>query len=178
MDVDVNLISMEPDVVNFSRNYESSPSPHYGKILKGMAGTNFHVFAMPVQMRKTYIGEDRQVTIAAEYRGQRMTAVVPVIWPRAISSLVISPPNQGGVNMATLTLDRPAPAGGITLAINTSNRPGFLNLPNTVRVEAGQTTGTFSLSLKPPYGAQAGVTVTVTAVPYWNSSVTSPVPVH
>lgn len=172
----VKLSSAEPDVLNFTGTWESTPSPYWSTIERGMVGTNFNVAAIPLAVRKTFIGEDRNVQIYADYMGQRLTAVVPVLWPRAFASFTITPPSQYGASTATITLDRPAPANGLQVQISSSNRNAFLNLPYAVNFGAGKTSAAFSLSLRTPYSTYAGTTVTVSTSPYWNASTTATVP--
>ncbi len=176
--IQVKLSSAEPDVLNFTGTWESSPSPYWCTLPAGVKGGNFNVVAIPLPLRKTFIGEDRNVAITAEYMGQRLTASVPVLWPRAVSSLVIMPPGQYGSSTATITLDRPAPANGLQLQISSSNRGAFVILPYAVNMSGGHTSASFSLALRAPYVTYAGTTVTVTAAPYWNSSATATVPVQ
>lgn len=171
--IQVRLSSAEPDILNFTGTWESSPTPYICTIPANMTATNFKVNAISHFVRKTYIGEDRTVTIYADYLGQRLTATVPVLWPRAIASLVITPPNQYGTNTATITLDRPAPANGLQVQISSSNRAAFLNLPYAVNFGGGQTSATFALAIR---GGTTGASVTVTTAPYWNSSASATVP--
>jgi hypothetical protein len=172
----VKLSSAEPDVLNFTGTWESTPSPYWCTIERGYTGSNFNVAAIPPAIRKTFIGEDRDVVIYADYMGQRLTATVPVLWPRAFASLTITPPSQYGSSTATVTLDRPAPASGLQVQISSSNRSAFLTLPYAVNFAAGKTTATFVLALRTPYSSFAGTTVTVSASPYWNTSTTATVP--
>lgn len=173
--IPIRLSSAEPDVLNFTGTWESTPTPYTSLIQANLTGANFKVKAISPVVRKTYLGEDRTVTIYADYLGQRLSATVPVLWPRAIASLVITPPNQYGTNTATITLDRPAPANGLQVQISSPNRSAFLNLPYAVNFGGGQTTATFALAVR---GGTSGASVTVTTAPYWNSSASATVPLQ
>lgn len=171
--IQVTLSSAEPDVLNFTGIWESTPTPYLCSIPGNQTSANFTVKAIPTAVRKTHLGEDRTVTIYADYLGQRLTAHVPVLWPRAIASLTITPPNQYGNNTATITLDRPAPANGLQVQISSPNRPAFLTLPYAVNFGGGQTTASFALAVR---GGTTAASVIVTTAPYWNSSANAAVP--
>ncbi|GEM_PF-2094511 len=176
--IPVRISSAEPDVLNFTGIWESTPTPYLCTIPINMNSNTFKVRAITPAVRKTFVGEDRNVTIFADYLGQRLSATVPVLWPRSISSFIISPSNQYGTSSATITLDRPAPDNGLQVQIASSNRTAFMNLPNAVNFASKSTTATFAFSLKPNASSYTGITISVTTAPYWNSSVTSAVPLQ
>ena len=91
------------------------------------------------------------VTISAAYGGVTKTASLTVTPapppPPTLSSLTLNPSSViGGAQSSTgrVTLSSPAPAGGVTVMLSSSN-PGVANVPSSVVVPAGATTATFTV---------------------------------
>ncbi|MDR3687786.1 MAG: PQQ-binding-like beta-propeller repeat protein [Fimbriimonas sp.] len=93
--------------------------------------------------------------------------------PVKVSSLSLNPASvEGGVSSTgTLTLDNPAPAGGITASLWTNSRAA--TAPASITIPAGSTTGTFSVTTTPvsstigvviqaTYGGSVSATLTIT----------------
>src|SRR6266850_943964 len=91
------------------------------------------------------------VTISAAYGGVTKTASLTVTPapppPPTLSSLTLNPSSViGGAQSSTgrVTLSSPAPAGGVTVMLSSSN-PGVASVPSSVVVPAGATTATFTV---------------------------------
>ncbi len=91
------------------------------------------------------------VTISAAYGGVTRTASITVAPtpppPATLSSLTLSPTSViGGLQTSTgtVTLSAPAPAGGATVALSSSN--GAARLPSSVFIPAGATSATFTVN--------------------------------
>jgi hypothetical protein len=106
------------------------------------------------------------VTLTATYAGGNVNAVLSVdpIWPASVTL----PPGQkaGGFFYGTLTLNGPAPADGITVAMTASGAASFLDAYSNpvsslaLSISAGHTGSTFQMLAN--WSATAG-TATVTA---------------
>ena len=92
-----------------------------------------------------------------------------------VTSLVVSPASVlgGSASTGTVTLNAPAPQGGIVVALSSSN-PAAAQVPATVTVAANATTATFTVTTSPvaantsptisaTYGTTQTATLTVTA---------------
>jgi hypothetical protein len=81
--------------------------------------------------------------------------------PPLLQSLSISPTSVPGGTSATGTvfLSAPAPAGGISVTLSTSNR-FVAQVPGVVNVQGGQTTASFSITT---FAVSADTTATITA---------------
>lgn len=88
----------------------------------------------------------RDVTISAELFGTTRTAPLRV-FPPAVSSFVISPNVVlgGGSSTGTITLDQPAPAGGLIINLSTNN-PLFVTHPASITIPGGASQGTFPIT--------------------------------
>jgi hypothetical protein len=91
------------------------------------------------------------VTISAAYGGVTRTASITVVPapppPATLSSLTLNPTSViGGLQTSTgtVTLSAPAPAGGATVALSSSN--GAARVPSSVFVPAGATSATFTVN--------------------------------
>ena len=101
-------------------------------------------------------------TITATYgssTGNATLTLNPV--PLAISSLLLNPSSvTGGTSsVGTVTLNGAAPTGGATVTLGSSNT-SVATVPNNVKVAAGQTTATFSITTKT---GNTSSSVTITA---------------
>src|SRR6266436_5875799 len=91
------------------------------------------------------------VTISAVYGGVTRTASITVAPapppPANLSSLTLNPTSViGGLQTSTgtVTLSAPAPAGGVTVALSSSN--GVARVPSSVFVPAGATSASFTVN--------------------------------
>jgi hypothetical protein len=91
------------------------------------------------------------VTISAAYGGVTRTASITVAPapppPANLSSLTLNPTSViGGLQTSTgtVTLSAPAPAGGVTVALSSSN--GVARVPSSVFVPAGATSASFTVN--------------------------------
>jgi hypothetical protein len=91
------------------------------------------------------------VTMSAAYGGVTRTASITVAPapppPATLSSLTLNPTSViGGLQTSTgtVTLSAPAPAGGATVALSSSN--GAARVPSSVFVPAGATSATFTVN--------------------------------
>lgn len=94
------------------------------------------------------VAVDQTVTLTASYSGQTRTAQFEV-WAPTLLSLQLTPSAVIGGNSFTgkVTLDKVAPAGGITLQLSkdpSSTGSIYVQLPATVVVPAGSKVGTFT----------------------------------
>ena len=77
----------------------------------------------------------------------------------APASLALSPASVSGGSVGTVTLNGPAPAGGVSVAVSSSNT-GVATVPATMTVPAGQSSATFTITAANVSGA---TTITATA---------------
>jgi hypothetical protein len=85
-----------------------------------------------------------------------------VIPPVAITSYTLSPyttMGAGSITIGTITLNQPAPLGGVTIAISASD-PKPAKFPAAVTVAQGQTSATFNIQGN---GVSSPITVTLKA---------------
>lgn len=96
-------------------------------------------------IRAATVSSDTTVAITASAPGGTRTVYVTVLAPRP-SSLSLSPAavESGAQSIGTLTLDAPAPAGG--LVVNLQSNTGIAWTAPSVTVAAGATTATFPIS--------------------------------
>lgn len=73
-----------------------------------------------------------------------------------LASLTINPPlvSECGRIRGTVTLEGPAPPGGVYVALSTTNEAA--SLPTQIRIPAGETTRAFNISVTPGASAQTG----------------------
>jgi hypothetical protein len=91
---------------------------------------------------------DVPVTLQAGLGTATRTTTVTVrsLQPRVLSATVDGVPLQAGeIVPVTVTLDRPAPSGGVQVAIST-DRPDLLHLLTSVPIEAGGATAVFDVT--------------------------------
>jgi len=89
--------------------------------------------------------------------------------PSPISVSLVPSTVMGGsaqVVTGTVTLNGPAPTGGITVSLK-SSQTAAATVPATIQIAAGQTTGTFTVTHKK---VTAGATVTITAKTYLSAT--------
>lgn len=107
------------------------------------------------------------VTVTATLNGITKTDIV-VIMPPTVTSIVISPnPCFGGLTAkATVTIAERAPTGGLVLKL-TSSTTAAANVPSTMTIAAGATTGTFNIAT---HGVDAQRTTVISAGDSTNST--------
>ena len=101
------------------------------------------------------------VTVGASYGGVNKTAVLTVT-PTAVSAISLSPASVKGGNITTsnvITLSGPAPPGGISVAMASSD--ANVSVPASITVAAGNTTANFSITTS-PVAATTSVTISAT----------------
>jgi hypothetical protein len=99
------------------------------------------------------VAVDQSVTLTATYSGQTRTAQFEV-WAPTLLSLTLTPSAVIGGNSFTgkVTIDKIAPAGGITLQLSkdpASTGSPYVQLPATVTIPAGSKVGTFTANTLP-----------------------------
>jgi hypothetical protein len=113
----------------------------------------------------TGLNPDPAVTLTASIGTSTATADVRVLGATDTPTLVgLSPANgnaaPGTASPLTVTLDIPAPAGGVEVALSLTPASGFGTLPATVFVPAGQLSATFDVTLDPAATGTGTVTAT------------------
>ena len=128
-DAQVTLSSSNPSVANVP---SSVPVP---------AGTTSSTFTV----NTSGVAASNSVTISASY-GVTQTASLTVI-PLVITSLTLNPTSVTGGNPSTgiVTLNGPAPAGGVQVALYSSNSSAA-TVPPSVPVQAGATSASFTVN--------------------------------
>lgn len=108
-------------------------------------------------VRSAPVADTRAVVLTASYAGASWTSALQVQHPRPVT-VSVAPVfvTKGHTATGTVTLDGPAPAGGLQLALASSlagsTFPGRATVPQTVTVPAGATTATFLVTTPPPSG--------------------------
>ena len=105
------------------------------------------------------------VTLSASLNGTTSTTTLTVR-PPSIKQVSLQPARvaAGGSTVATVTLEAPAPSGGLTLAVSTSS--SVAQAPATVTVPAGKRKVTFKIKTHAGSGSLvAGITVTAGDAP-------------
>jgi len=85
------------------------------------------------------------------------------VQPARLQSLAINPTEvqAGQTATGTVTLDRPAPAGGAVVQLSSSNSTRA-SVPSSVTVPAGATSATFTIQTRPPLTVPINLSETVT----------------
>ena len=146
-----------------SSNTAVATTPASVVVAAGQSSATFTVNTSTVTLQTV-------VTISAVAGGVTKTAALTVTLPD-LTNFWISPgaTSQGGTVTGTLTLDGPAPTGGIAVAVTSSNAQAA-SFPATVTVPAGQTSTTFPIQTST---VNYPLTVTFTAA-YSANSFTAP----
>jgi uncharacterized protein (TIGR03790 family) len=140
----VTLKSDRPDLVKLPANVT---------IPEANSGANVTVGTQP-------IAEDLMTVRITMSAGPSSRSNTLLLYPLLGSLAVGSQKVQSGTAVsATVTLNRPAPPGGITIALATSN-PALAVLPEQVTVPAGANSATVSVATK---AAAAETSITITA---------------
>lgn len=135
--ITINVVSNKPGVASV---------PSTVTIPSGTNFIQFPVTTFPVSV-------DQSVTLTASFSGQTRTAQFE-IWAPTVLSLELIPSAVVGGNQFTgkVTIDKIAPAGGITLQLskdtNSTGSP-YVQLPATVTIPAGSKVGTFTANTLP-----------------------------
>lgn len=106
---------------------------------------------------------DSSTHITGSYAGSTRKGNMRIKTPQ-VSTLAFSPDTvKGGVDNSTgtVTLDGPAPAGGLAITL-TSTNPGLVTVPSNVTVNAGDKTATFTAVSHPNSAKKTTVQVQAT----------------
>lgn len=143
-------------VVKVTSSSTSAVPPASVAIAQGSSNANFTITTKAVAKLTT-------VTITATV-GTSTQKVVITLLPPTLTSLSVSPASILGSSKSVVTgivtLSSPAPTGGLSVALKSSNTSAA-TVPATVVVAAGKLTGTFTVSHKKVTASQS-VTVTAT----------------
>ena len=136
-----------------SSNTAAATVPASVTVAAGATTATFTVTTSPV-------ASNTSVRISATYRSTTQRATLTVNAP-TMSSLTLSPASVQGGNSSTgtVTLNGPAPAGGIVVTLS-SSRTSVATVPASVTVAAGATTATFLIATKT---VTSSTSVTITA---------------
>jgi hypothetical protein len=109
----------------------------------------------------TGVSVSTSASISASYGGRTQSVTLTVL-PPSVSALSVNPASvTGGAGATgTVTLDGPAPAGGVQVAL--SDNSGAASVPSSVTVAAGTTSASFSIGTSAVASATA-VTVSASA---------------
>jgi peptidoglycan/xylan/chitin deacetylase (PgdA/CDA1 family) len=122
-----------------SSNTAAAQVPATVTVLAGATAATFTATTSPV-------ASNTVVTITALYNSVSRTATLTVTAPVASSLTLVPSSVQGGnPSTGTVTLNGPAPAGGMVVTLN-SNRWAVARVPASVKVLAGATTATFPIT--------------------------------
>lgn len=165
----LNIIGVAPTgglTVNLASNNANAQVPPTVVVPEGTKTVNFTVTTNPVATTVN------AAAISATGNGATASANLKIEAPKVASFVLNSASVTGGDKVkATVTLDGPAPAGGLTVTVNTSLATAIAS--TTIVVPAGSTTASKSLPTVPVYPDK---NVTLTAV-YQASSVPATVQV-
>ena len=127
----ISLLSSDPSVT----------VPASVTIPEGTTSATFAVSTSPVAAATTS-------TVSAVFGGAAQTAAITVE-PAVLSSLALNPSSTtgGGSSTGTVTLSGPAPAGGVTVALSSSN-PSLATVPSSVTVPAGFANAMFTVNTR------------------------------
>ena len=126
-------------VTVLSSNTAAAQVPATVTVEAGQTTATFPVTTSPV-------ARNTQPTISARYSGTTLTTRLMVTAP-TMSLHTISPSSVQGGNPSTgtVTLNGPAPAGGLVITLS-SNRTAVAQVPASVTVAAGATTATYPIT--------------------------------
>jgi len=156
--------------LSFSSNSPAFPAPATVTIPAGRPGTI-------VNVQTKAVTASTPVTLTVTYNGSTKTAnatLTPVVLP-TLASISVNPAtvNGGSSAVLTLTLSGPAPPGGASITLTSSNT-AVLRLSSPVVMPQGFTTGRLRIS---PSRVTAAATVTIKAS-YNNSTQTTTLTVN
>lgn len=120
----------------------------------GSSSATFVVSSLPV-------GATQQVTISASFGGVTQSATLDV-QPASLMALGLNPATLigGSGSEATVSLDGPAPTGGMIVAL-TSSDPAIASVPSSVTVPANSSSAIFNIATT-PVSAFTQVTISAT----------------
>ena len=126
-------------VVSLSSSDPSVTLPATVTIPEGTTSTSFNMTTSPVASATTAI-------ISAVFNGVTQTASITVE-PPVLTSLTLNPSSATGgtSSTGTVTLSGPAPAGGVAVALSSSNT-SVATVPSSVTVSPGFTNATFTVN--------------------------------
>ena len=157
-------------VVNLSSSDTSATVPTTVTVNSGKTTATFNVSTTAVTVSKS-------VTLTAAIgAGAKTTTltVTPVPAPTTIALTFSSARvNSGATSTGTVTLDNPAPTGGLVINL-TSSRTSALTVPATVTVAAGAKSNTFTAQAK-TVAAALRVTITASSSGFTNATGTQTV---
>jgi len=126
----------------------------------------------------TPVAADTLVTITATYGGVNKTDTITVQRP-VLTALSLSKTSEVGgtpVLANSVTIDAPAPAGGLSVSLSSSN-PAAATVPSSVLIAAGSLTGTFTISTLSVTSSQlATITATSGGVSHSANLTVNPAP--
>lgn len=151
----VELASPAPQsgvTVNLSSNNSAASVPTTVQLASGQTETTFAISTVPVATTQT-------VTISGSFNSGTAQDILTVESAGPIGLSVSPDTVQGGNNSTgTVTIDGPAPTGGVVVSLTSNDSAA--TVPGTVTVNQGLTTRTFTINTS----QVAGVTVaTITA---------------
>ena len=115
---------------------------------------------MTFNITTTAVKTDTVVTLTATYGGFVQKATLTILAPK-LSAVTAPATVKGGANLKiTVTLDGPAPAGGIPVGLTSSDPSIPILGGTTVMVKAGDTSATFTVKTKAPAVNNTKVTIT------------------
>lgn len=131
--------------VSLSSNLSSATVPSSVLVPLGSSSVEFSVTTTAVQ-------SDTSATITAATGSVERTASLAILAPD-LTGLTMNPVqvNPGGSSTGTVTIDSPAPTGGLAIALASSL--STVTVPSSVTVAAGSTTATFTASASSSAGA-------------------------
>jgi len=139
----INLTSSNPAVV----------TPSTVTVPAGQTQASFTVSTQPVP-------NDVQATITASYRNSSKSAVLTVRRPRLLSINLQPESAIGGSSVTgTVSLNGPAPSGGVIVSLTSSNTNAAV-VPGSVTIPSGQNSAGFTVTTKP---VSSSTPVTITA---------------
>ncbi|MCP9494831.1 MAG: hypothetical protein MSG64_10295 [Pyrinomonadaceae bacterium MAG19_C2-C3] len=105
-------------------------------------GATSGTFTVSTPLRQT----DTAVNISASYAGETKVASLIVLAPQVLSSLALNPSTVTGgqTSTGTVTLFNPAPSGGLTVNLSSSDT-AVATVPSTLAIPQGATSGTFTV---------------------------------
>ncbi|HLV80680.1 MAG TPA: hypothetical protein VKT32_10375, partial [Chthonomonadaceae bacterium] len=110
------------------------------------------------------VAQNENVTITASYNGGSKQTSLSVLAPSP-SALTISPSGVVGGNNAkgTLTINSPAPSGGLYVPLSSNN--SYASVPAKAFIAGGATSGTFTITTHlPSVNQEATITATYNGV--------------
>ncbi len=139
-------------VVTLSSSSGTATVPSSVTVAAGSTSASFTIQTSPVSTATS-------VTITATYNSASQTATL-MVTPPALAMITLSPASIGGgvsTTANTVTLNGPAPAGGASVALSSSNA-AVASPPASVTVAAGATTASFTIATT---GVSASTPVTI-----------------